>query len=168
MSLSTYNLDYLTILRQISLRRRECAGGKNRKTKCLSFPVELHVVYCAGSKDRPRTTLSKELLGLQVCFATNVLLVLPTTQTSSEFRSQQVPQERHIFSTSQRSSLFPAPPWQICNLCWFYCGLGCESIRERALIRPNWSCVGVFNTYLTIYHSLFFIIVKLRLSLSPS
>ena len=62
--------------------------------------MELHVVYCVGSKDRPRTTMSKELLGLQVCFATNVLLVLPPTQTSSEFRSQQVPQERHVYSTS--------------------------------------------------------------------
>ena len=84
--------------------------------------MELHVVYCAGSKDRPRTTLSTELLGLQVCFAANILLVLPPTQTLSELRSQPVPQERQVYSISslmfllqaKGSSLVPTPPSVTC------------------------------------------------------
>ena len=167
-------MDYLTILRQISLRRRECAGGKNRKTKCLSFPVELHVVYCAGSKDRPRTTLSKELLGLQVCCAANVLLVLPPTlrlhlnsgHSKCPKNARSTPSALLCFCC--RPKVFNLSYTTICNLCWFYCGLGCESIRERALIRLIGAAWVVFNTYLTIYHSLFFIIVKPRLSLSTS
>ena len=56
-----------------------------------------------------------------------------------------------------RPKVFNLSYTTICNLCWFYCGLGCESIRERALIRLIGAAWAVFNTYLTIYHSLFFI-----------